>query len=747
MRKLFSILGALLLCTVVWTTANAETQRVYCSMTQSWWTADAAAVAAYAWTDGVDPNAAWPGVRMNAVAGEDGLWYIDLDTKYKKVIFTRVNASGTIADWGAKTQDQTIPTDGKDLFTITSSSAVWGDPGCVGSWSAQSPKLMAVLDLSGATDWGIPTYGSDNKGPETYTVNGYGITLAAQTNYKQNSGYLLIGKSGSTVTFPAFTWKTTKISVSGSSSASEAVKQNIFVGDDAVSTETTGAKNVTNKYEISESKQAAGTIYQLKVTSAANTQISKIQIFGVAADAPVAPKYYITGNEALLGKGNAWDPEKAIAATADSYKFEALPAGDYQLLVLLDKNWTNKKGFSDLTGEAPAGVTTDKDNNINFTLAKAGDVTITFNAAKFEIAGEFYVEPVVMEDIKFVPGVWNEAGAKFAAWTWSKDLSYQSWTGFFAGSGDTLSVKVNAKADSIVFVRLNSDATEPSWDKKWNDVKDSIDYVGKTFTITDWNKGQWEPYVAPVAAKYYITGNEALLGKGNAWNLEKAIAVTADSYTFEALPAGAYSLKVLTALDWSSAKGFSDLTGEAPAGVTTDKDNNINFTLAKAGDVTITYTAASFTIAGNFYVVPVVAQYGLLVNGTDFIEATVNPENDQELMALNVALTSGQKFVLYDNVNKAGWVIPNWNEGSYQFAIVKDGENDVYSVTESGVYDFYVHAEYEISKSYIYVAKQTGAGCENIYGNGTELRKVIENGVMYIYRDGKKYSVQGLLVE
>jgi hypothetical protein len=115
------------------TTSNVKT--IYCKAAQDWWKTDGAAVGVYAFADGNVKNAAWPGVRMTAVEGETDLWKADIDTaKYEKIIFTRVNASGDIADWGAKTADLTIPAD-KDLYTITSTAAVWGDPGVTGTWS------------------------------------------------------------------------------------------------------------------------------------------------------------------------------------------------------------------------------------------------------------------------------------------------------------------------------------------------------------------------------------------------------------------------------------------------------------------------------------------------------------------------------------------------------------------------------------------------------------------------------------
>ena len=117
---------------------NAATKTIYCKMAQSWWKADGAAVGAYYWGTGSGP--AWPGVRMTPVTGETDLWSIDIDTdKFQNIIFTRVNGSGTVSDWGAKTADLTVPTDDKNLYTITSTSPVWGSPGVAGNWSVYAP--------------------------------------------------------------------------------------------------------------------------------------------------------------------------------------------------------------------------------------------------------------------------------------------------------------------------------------------------------------------------------------------------------------------------------------------------------------------------------------------------------------------------------------------------------------------------------------------------------------------------------
>ena len=152
----------------------------------------------------------------------------------------------------------------------------------VGSvWGAE--ELQVTLDFT-TNQWGLPN-GSSSKTTtvKTYTSGDYSIKLAGggsgNGHYYNADGYLMLGKTSATLTLPAFDFTTTKIVVMGRNGASGSVEQNIFVGSTAVSTKTTGATG-TNTYAISSSYQAAGNVYVLKVTSAHNTQITKIQIYG-----------------------------------------------------------------------------------------------------------------------------------------------------------------------------------------------------------------------------------------------------------------------------------------------------------------------------------------------------------------------------------------------------------------------------------------------------------------------------------
>lgn len=109
------------------------------------------------------------------------------------------------------------------------------------------------------------------------TVN---ITGQGNNTFRMNNGYFIMGKTGAYITLPTFDFEVEKIEVVGNTGASGYVVQNIYVGNDAVSTATTGATGI-NTYVIAENYQTVGTAYTLKVTSDNNTQITKIRIYKV----------------------------------------------------------------------------------------------------------------------------------------------------------------------------------------------------------------------------------------------------------------------------------------------------------------------------------------------------------------------------------------------------------------------------------------------------------------------------------
>lgn len=210
--------------------------------------------------------------------------------------------------------------------------------------------------------------------------------------------------------------------------------------------------------------------------------------------------------------------------------------------------------------------------------------------------------------------IWATGGAQFGIYAFAdaQPEYFSEIMALAANETEIYSAVIPAVYDKLVFMRLNDGADHVAWDQSWNQSVDlTID--NDLFTITGWSDGkgvgEWSKYVAPepvIPGKFYITGDAALVGEALEWN-PAAIKVMEDSYTFENLAAGSYMLKVTEKGDWSIVKGFDALTTVEP-GVTRGEggdDDNICFTLAEAGNVTVTYTGEVFKVEGNFYVAPV----------------------------------------------------------------------------------------------------------------------------------------------
>ena len=197
-----------------------------------------------------------------------------------------------------------------------------------------------TLDFTDNSVWNFPA-GSSNKGTAevSFTNGTYTVKVAGANGYyyftdKTNGNCLLLGKLDAYVELPAFSFDVERIDVEGNAGGSGSVTQNIFVGETAVSTQTTGAKG-TNLYEIASEYQAAGNVYKIKVTNANNSKINKILVWKKGtAPAEVIPevnsiKDFIALGVGKKGKLTLTNAKVSYANGADIYVRDATGGIDF----------------------------------------------------------------------------------------------------------------------------------------------------------------------------------------------------------------------------------------------------------------------------------------------------------------------------------------------------------------------------------------------------------------------------------
>lgn len=203
-----------------------------------------------------------------------------------------------VATVDATTGEVTIVGVGTTTITVTSPNTdIYEEATASYELNVKAPIYKVEFDFT-TNDWNLPEISKKEKA--SYT-NGAGYTITfGQSNsghkiLSDNTGRCLIfGKKDATLSLPAFPFAVSKIKVFGRDNASGQVTQNIFVGGEEVSTQTTSAK-IDHIYEIAEAFQVAGNIYTLKVTSSNNTQITKIVVY--AKDETVAGAINIATEE------------------------------------------------------------------------------------------------------------------------------------------------------------------------------------------------------------------------------------------------------------------------------------------------------------------------------------------------------------------------------------------------------------------------------------------------------------------
>lgn len=401
--------------------------------------------------------------------------------------------------------------------------------------------------------WKLPAK-ADNQTEGKYTYDGITISFDAPGyfyfNSAQGNNYLMLKSTKTAVgklTLPAFDFAVEKIEVVGNTvgSVSTKTKENIYVGNTAVSTEETGSKG-TNSFVINKQYQAAGTIYTLQV-SAANAQITYIKIYKRAVDLtattltlsaiptePIAINGTFSstptlkaGEQTLSGKTITWSSDNDKVATVDAAtgtvtgvaagkaKITATFAGDevyegstasYEIKVKgAPKLSFPKESYNIFANEvftAPVLTKSPVDVVVTYSSSDEKVATVEPSTGKVSIVGAGTTKITATSQ---VTDVYEEAQASYdlVVTKFTPKLSFPQ-TSYTIKMGDAFTPKLDGLPEDVTPEYTSSNTEVATVDAATGEVK--IVGVGTTtITVTSPNTDIYEE----ATASYVLTVNRA----------------------------------------------------------------------------------------------------------------------------------------------------------------------------------------------------------------------------------------------
>ena len=659
------------------------TRTLYCKVVQSWWKADGAAVGIYAFK-GEEHNAAWPGERMTLAENETEVWTATIDAKYEKVIFVRVNASGDIAYWGAKTADMVVPAD-KDLYTITSTTEVWGDPGVTGTWSVygeeQGEEEPATIKLHGnfnGSDWANTDAFSLADDKKTASLK---LTLN-KGNYEFG---VRVGADND--------WTANGVAFTRENKSAEVVK---------------GSGNLTLAADTKGD-------YTFTWTYATNT---------LAIDFPEyvesLPVMEIAG--AWDVKDEAW-VKNAMTAAEDkktaSYEVE-LKAGDYEFKVIKDSKWLTKANGGNAYGlhrewTGVANVKDEATENLKLTADVDGKYTFVWTFANDSLGVVFPAKPVELQAV-------SEA----ITWDFSK-ITANTANALYNKEGIQLTdestpnkneevVYANYSADFMTFAE-GFDATTMAFKGEYPIRKNQYCQAGTLHFKTT--------VAGKIVVKFSDTGSSA-----SATAVKRYLVVNGEQTEY-----------------WTSRENNGEAPYAAQLNVVSDEIAVPAGDVTITGSSAIVMYYVTFTPAAEPVVEPTLADGFYLIGKIGGVEGwnvadlkaeqkfAPNLENPVEFM-LDVTLAEGDELKVVNVLNNE---ITAWFPG---------GESSNFNVTAAyaGEKTVYFRPDQQGGEGWhygcIYIAPNQGTGISNTAVEGKAV-KMIMDGQLLIIRNGKTYNVQG----
>lgn len=397
-----------------------------------------------------------------------------------------------------------------------------------------------------------------------------------------------------------------------------------------------------------------------------------------------------------------------------------------------------------------------------FQDAANGDFTLTAGSPALDVLVNS--ERINLGDPRWVPAPktiycyvdkpWWKDGAATSCYAKVPDGPDNTWPGIaMTKVNDNLwKAEISAKYTKVNFTRVNPANVTEYWGAKTDEL--TIPVNSNLFTITS-DDAQWDSDGNKAAgtwsvkdAKFYIAGSMT------DWNNDKIGSLT-DSYTLS-LAAGKHQLKVVDNGNWLGMGSMTDVAG----GLYPDASGAICLQLAAAGDVVVTFVKDgenidTYTVTGDF-TAPSVALAGEMTTWTAADLATYNftPAENKKTASWKytpTALPAGDSNfgfkVVFDGdqwLANNGYWITRENHTISALGPTGEGENLIFrpDVLNKAYTFTWTYATGTLDVTF---PADTPSAIDNTSLDGQTV-KFMENGQLFIRRDGKTYNVLGVTV-
>lgn len=616
-----------------------------------------------------------------------------------------------------------------------------------GSMMAQAPKV--TLDFTsggvvGANPWKFPTdylktAGSYTKGDYTIAFsasnNGHKALVNALKDSEQNPTGdtiwqgIIMGKQNATLTFPAMDFKVAKILVYYvSASGSTSTKHNIFVGTNEVSTEVTGCKVTatadSSVFNIASASQAAGTIYMLKVTSAHNMQVSKVEFYEAVAGAPENPTFSVAAG--------VYDAAQNVTLACATEGADIYYTTDGTEPTSASTKYTGAINV--------AATTTIKAIAIKNSLSSAV-VSATYKIITLEGKGT-ETNPYTVNDV-----IALESSRPDTAWVQGYIMGALKSDGSAIDNTQASNIGLGATTTAEVSVIIGVQLVSGTDARTALNVKDNPGNIGKLVAV----RGALETYLSKPGVK----GTKAYIMGGAAGSLERP--------TFS-LKAGAYyeAKSVELATTEEGAKIYYTLDGSDPTAESTEYTAAISLNEDKE------YTVKAIVIKGSEKSAIAEAKYDILFpkvyTSLDDLVDDINARSGkpitvtfQEVAITGIYTTTGEtpkRLGVYLDVQMNGEDIEIFFNKNNVEVPATWAANDQLSGTIEGFWQYYAPGDqWEIVPSaadwdWSKITNNNhpvATGIENVAVEAN-VTKSVENGILVIEKDGVRYNAMGQMI-